>query len=457
VLCSSPGAAGSCRRVAAGAAHPAASTPDGVSTIPSDPSPSASAPPDPFILGWEEWLSLPELGLPAIKAKVDTGARTSALHAFLIEPFGTSTAPMVRFGIHPIPGRNEIEIYCSAPVLDRREVTSSNGERETRFVIVSRVRIGERDWPIEITLTNRESMSYRMLLGRQAIREDMFVDPAASFRQPRLSYKLYRHLPKQDTVRRALRIAVLTRKPEAVSNRLLTAAAAARGHTLELIDAANLTLAVEDGAPAVLSNGTRLAHYDAVIPRSVDRMGAAIVRQFELMGSTAINSGDALDRLANPIAAVQALIRMGVPTVARELRLGKVEHSLIPPRTVAPLLEATVIGGATVALAELRHKRMRDVPERRYIGARRLAERAARALRLGLARVEMGPVDAGFAVVTVSAQPSLSRIKRVSGVQAAEAVIAHIEREVRSWVRREEPQAAEPAALDDDSDRNTGS
>jgi ribosomal protein S6--L-glutamate ligase len=143
-----------------------------------------------FILGWEEWVALPDLGLPAIKAKVDTGARTSALHAFFVEPVPGRTA-RVRFGVHPIPRRADIEIVCVAPVVDRRSVTSSNGDREKRYVISTPIRIGEREWNIEVTLTNRESMSYRMLLGRQAIGGGILVDPASSFRQPRLRYKLY--------------------------------------------------------------------------------------------------------------------------------------------------------------------------------------------------------------------------------------------------------------------------
>ena len=145
----------------------------------------------PFILGWEEWVALPELGLPAIKAKVDTGARTSALHAFFVEPYGTSRAPRVRFGVHPMPRQADVEIICTAALVDRREVRSSNGEREERYVISTPIRIGDREWPIEVTLTNRHTMSYRMLLGRQAIAEDVLVDPGASFRQPRLRYKLY--------------------------------------------------------------------------------------------------------------------------------------------------------------------------------------------------------------------------------------------------------------------------
>ena len=144
-----------------------------------------------LVLGWEEWVALPELGLPAIKAKVDTGAKTSALHAFLIEPFGQPGRPSVRFGIHPAPRRSEIELFCTAPVVDTRDITSSNGERERRYVIRTVLRIAGQQWPIEVTLTNRSEMSYRMLLGRQALRPGMLIDPAASFHQPRLGYKLY--------------------------------------------------------------------------------------------------------------------------------------------------------------------------------------------------------------------------------------------------------------------------
>ena len=145
----------------------------------------------PYILGWEEWVVLPELGLGAIKAKVDTGARTSALHAFYVEPFGPARARKVRFGVHPLPRRNDIAIECTARVIDRREVRSSNGEIEERYVIETPIRIGDRQWRIELTLANRDMMIYRMLLGRQAIPRDGLVRPSASFLQPKLNYKVY--------------------------------------------------------------------------------------------------------------------------------------------------------------------------------------------------------------------------------------------------------------------------
>ena len=144
-----------------------------------------------LIVGWQEWVALPDLGLPALKAKIDTGAKTSALHTHFIEPYGNGRRLKVRFAVRPSPESSDLEIAASADVVDRREVLSSNGVPELRYVIMTTLRIGGREWPIEVTLTNRERMAYRMLIGRQAIRSDMLVDCGASFRQPRLSYRLY--------------------------------------------------------------------------------------------------------------------------------------------------------------------------------------------------------------------------------------------------------------------------
>ena len=106
-----------------------------------------------LVFGWEEWISLPKLGLPAIKAKIDTGARTSSLHALEIETFGPNQNPHVRFMVHPVPGRTDLVIPCSAPIVDRREITSSNGESELRYVIETVLSVSGRTWPIEVTLT----------------------------------------------------------------------------------------------------------------------------------------------------------------------------------------------------------------------------------------------------------------------------------------------------------------
>lgn len=133
------------------------------------------------IIGWREWIGLPSLGIPSIKAKIDTGARTSALHAYFVEPYYKDDILHVRFGIHPHQGDNETTKVCDAIVMEERKVTDSGGHIENRFVIETTMAIGNIKRDIEVTLTNRDTMKFRMLIGRTALKNMFCVNPAASY------------------------------------------------------------------------------------------------------------------------------------------------------------------------------------------------------------------------------------------------------------------------------------
>lgn len=142
-----------------------------------------------ILVGWEEWCAFPDLGLPAIKAKVDTGAKTSALHAFKIRSFFDGGTEFVTFDIHPIQRTKKYVKTCVAPVLDRRYVSDSGGHKEKRYVISTPLLLGSKLWDIEITLTNRDTMAFRMLLGREAMRGKVMVDPIKSCHQGKINIK----------------------------------------------------------------------------------------------------------------------------------------------------------------------------------------------------------------------------------------------------------------------------
>jgi ribosomal protein S6--L-glutamate ligase len=370
---------------------------------------------------------------------------------------------MVRFGVHPIPGRDDVEVFCTAEVIDRREVTSSNGERENRYVISTRVRMGDREWPIEVTLTNRETMAYRMLLGRQAIRDDMYVDPTSSFRQPRLSYKVYGTPARTAEGRRSLRVALFTRQPDGASNRRLTRALEARGHTAVFVDRRRVSLFVDTALPALFVDGRPLDAIDAVIIRSgpaISTFSAAIVRQLEILGAYSINSAEALVRAADPLAVRQTLARHGlrVPEAAvspsdtkgHGRSEGHVLADSLAPAEFGPLLRYVTVGGRAIAAME-RGATVRSSLEtqaaqwqkhehRATEPAHHLAEEAARALQLGLATVDISETRQGPVVADIRSGASIAATERITGAALAEAIVVEIEQQTRSMPGRAAPQ-----------------
>lgn len=313
-----------------------------------------------LILGWEEWVSLPQLGLPALRAKVDTGARTSSLHATDIETFGPEARPRVRFMVAPIPGQPELLIPCSAEIVDRRDVTSSNGESESRFVISTQLCIGDHRWPIETTLTDRHGMSMHMLIGRQALGDHIGVAPSERFCQPELSYDVYASSAiRKAAPKRALRIAVLSREQN-YSTRRLVDVGEERGHSVEVIDTRRCYMAINSLAPEVHYDGARLPRYDAVIPRvgaSITQYGTAVIRQLETLGTFCVNGSAGITASRDKLHAHQILasLKIGMPSTAfasSPKDTGNLMELVGGAPLIVKLLESTQ--GKGVVLAETR-------------------------------------------------------------------------------------------------------
>ena len=133
--------------------------------------------PKPLKIGWREWVGLPDLGVGAIKAKIDTGARTSALHAYQIEPFRRGGALWLRFKLHPIQRSEASKVTCEARAIDERTVRNSGGGVERRYIVKTMLKLGEQAWSIELALANRDQMGFRMLLGRTALEGRALIEP----------------------------------------------------------------------------------------------------------------------------------------------------------------------------------------------------------------------------------------------------------------------------------------
>ncbi len=137
-----------------------------------------------ILVGRYEWCQLPTLHLPAIKAKIDTGARTSAIHAFDINAFSKGRKRFVSFYIHPIQTNKNITVHCTAPIMDERAIMSSSGHKEQRYIIQTDIILGKHQWKIQLSLSNRDPLRFRLLLGREALAHRALIDPAHSCYQP---------------------------------------------------------------------------------------------------------------------------------------------------------------------------------------------------------------------------------------------------------------------------------
>ncbi|MCP4076150.1 MAG: 30S ribosomal protein S6--L-glutamate ligase [Gammaproteobacteria bacterium] len=313
-----------------------------------------------IIVGSEEWCSFTNLGVPAIKARVDSGAKTSSMHAFNIHKFRRDGESWVSFEVHPLQNDRRTVIRCERPVIDKRVVKSSSGISETRYVISATMKVGVEKWDIELTLANRDSMGYRMLLGRQAMNGRMLVDPSVSFCLGDVHPgTLDEYYGKRKHKRSGLKIGLLASNQELYSNLRILEAGQERGHEMVFLNIKQCYMKIDAMEPEVHYRGGKVLNdLDAVITRirpSVTFYGCALARQFESMGVYTINSSSAITQSRDKLFSLQLLLKNGVSIPTTGFANSPMDtNDLIDMVGGAPLIVKLLEGtqGRGVVLAE---------------------------------------------------------------------------------------------------------
>lgn len=459
-----------------------------------------------MVAGSEEWVSLPALGLPMIKVRVDSGAKTSALHAVNITPFQRNGETWVSFDVFPIQFDGKRIVHCEAPVVDIRIIKSSTGNRENRYVIKTPVKLNEEVWEIEVSLTNRDSMGYRMLLGREAMRGKMLVDPESSFLfgQPdkESMEKLYR---KSHENIEGLRIGILANNPDLYSNQRILEAGEQLGHHIEFFNIKQCYIKLDAQTPEVHYRGGRILNdLDAVIPRirpSMTYYGCALTRQFESLGVYALNTSAAITHSRDKLYSLQLLLNNGLDIPITGFANSPLDtNDLIKMVGGSPLIVKLLEGtqGKGVVLAETKKAAesvinafkslnanilvqefikeangkdlrcfvidgkvvaamQREAPPGEFranihLGGtgsvvkitreeRRLAIKAAKAMGLDVAGVDMIRSAKGPLLLEVNSSPGLEGIEGATGKDIARDMIKAIERNVAKKFTRKAPKS----------------
>lgn len=397
-----------------------------------------------FELGDAEWAALPDLDIPAVHAKIDTGARTSALHARDIQVHQTSAGPKVCFNVHPVVGDLSVVRRCETTLLGQRWVTSSNGGRELRCVIATTIEIGGRRWPIEVTLTDRSRMRYRMLLGRRALLDDMIVVSSRVGRHPVIGYDVYHESGHRRQVRPAadtLRIGLVGDGPVGPRWQSIADAATERGHLVERIDVRRCRLSRGDGDVRLELGGRALPPLDAVITLDASANSSflsAVLHQAERAGAVCLNSAAALMRAQEPTHAMQTLWGADLPTVPIHLGPNGADVSTDAGTWPGTDVSGLVVAGRIVACHSAdrppQRRWRRDVAVERKLSPaqRRLMIRAAAALDLGLARIDLCTYASGeIAVSAIDAAPDLDARLWPGRRDVARRVVKALEKRMR--------------------------
>ena len=270
-----------------------------------------------IIVGSEEWCSFPGIGIPAIKARVDSGAKTSSLHAFNIQQFRRSGENWVSFEVHPLQNDRNAVIRCERPIIDKRSVKSSSGITEMRYVVLGELMLGGEKWDIELTLANRDSMGYRMLLGREAMSGRMLVDPEKGFLLGDIEDDILDEFyGKKKHEKTGLKIAILASNQDLYSNKRLLEAGQERGHEMVFLNIKHCYMKIDAVEPEVhYRGGKAISNLNGVITRirpSLTFYGCALARQFESMGVYTVNSSTAITQSRDKLFSLQLLLKSGV-------------------------------------------------------------------------------------------------------------------------------------------------
>jgi ribosomal protein S6--L-glutamate ligase len=260
------------------------------------------------VIGSVEWCRFPKLGVPAVRARVDSGAKTSTIQANKIKPFIKDGQEWVKFEINPIQDNRSIVISCEERVTGRKLIKNTSGISEERLVFETTVQLGAHEFKIDLTLANRDSMEFRMLLGREAFMDKFLVDVSQEFLQGDISEEALIQLYKPfASDKNGLRIGVLASNPKLYSNKRILEAGQARGHEMVFLNVEHSYMKLDVHSPEIrYRGGNILNQFDAIIPRikpAVTFYGCALLRQFKHLGVYCLNSADAITQSRDKLFA----------------------------------------------------------------------------------------------------------------------------------------------------------
>ena len=262
------------------------------------------------IIGSQEWCSFENLNIPSIKARIDSGAKTSSIQSTNIKKFKKGKESWVSFDVNPIQDNLSIVVHCESKIVDVRIVKSSSGITDKRFVIMEKVQIGNNSFEIELTLANRDGMDFRMLLGREAMKDRFIVDPSKHYLTSQITEeeleKKYSHLLHEKS---GLSIGLLATDKSLYSNKRLMEAGKARGHEMYFYNIQQCYMRLDTVTPEVrYRGGSIIQDLDAIIPRirpSMTFYGCALLRQFHSIGTYCLNSDTAISQSRDKLFSSQ--------------------------------------------------------------------------------------------------------------------------------------------------------